>query len=367
MRAKWVILYYYVEQYLKTMRLLRLFAAFSLATGFVAAQSSNGAYRIAVVDGDGAFNSVSGKTAREPVVQVSDAAHHVVSGAYVEFDAPGSGASAAFGNGSTHFATTTNADGLAVGSNIKNNGVPGSYTVLVHVSFQGQSIGEAQIHQTNIAGNVSKHLQQGSSAGSTTGDVPGNVTLSNNVVGIALGDQFLVNGASTPSNANLLKGTRIQALDKAATLYLHDHCEYVVAPHSVVTIAVKLVMLESGSVRARHFGDCRIGYNGLYVTGAPNADGVAALTGQNLEVASISGNAQIVNGAGDVVSTVQAGTVSSLGTPSVASGASIGGPTAIPLKTALLLTSGVAIALAGLGIATDAILQPTSSGTPTSP
>jgi hypothetical protein len=197
--------------------------------------------------------------------------------------------------------------------------------------------------------------------------VPGNVTLSNSVVGIALGDQFLVNGASTPSNANLLKGTRVQALDKPITLYLHDHGEFVVAPHSVIAIAVKLVMLESGSVRARHFGDCRIGYGGLYVTGAPNADGVAALTGQNLEVASISGNAQVVNGAGEVVSTVQAGSVASFGTSTVASGASIGGTSRLPFKKALLLTSGVAIALAGLAIATDAILQPASAGTPTSP
>jgi len=349
------------------MRLFQFLAALSLATGFAAAQNSSGGYRIAVVDGDGSLNSVASKTAREPVIQVSDTAHHPISGAYVEFDAPSSGAGATFANGSTHFATTTNADGLAVASNIRNNGVPGSFTVTVHVSFQGQSIGEAQIHQTNIAGNVSKRLQQGSSGGSGTGDVPANVTLSNNVVGIALGDQFLVNGASTPSNANLLKGTRIQALDKPVTLYLHDHGEFVVAPHSVIAIAVKLVMLESGSVRARHFGDCRISYGGLFVTGAPNGDAVAALTGQNLEVASISGNAQIVNGAGDVISTVQTGSVSSFGTSAVASGASIGGPSPLPFKKALLLTSGIAIALAGLGIATDAILQPASAGTPTSP
>jgi hypothetical protein len=362
-----MILYYYVERYVNVMRFVKFIAALSLISGAIAAQTPAGGYRIAVVDGDGSLNSVASKTAREPVIQVSDAAHHPVSGAYVEFDAPGSGASAAFANGSTHFATTTNADGLAVASNIKNNGVPGSFSLQVHVSFQGQSIGEVTIHQTNIAGNVSKRLQQGSSAGSATGDVPGNVTLSNNVVGIALGDQFLVNGASTPSNANLLKGTRIQALDKPITLYLHEHCEYVVAPHAVVSIAIKLVMLESGSVRARHFGDCRIGYGGLYVTAAPTADGVAALTGQNLEVASISGNAQIVNATGDVISTVQTGSVASFGTSSVASGASIGGPSPIPFKKALLLTSGVAIALAGLGIATDAILQPASAGTPTSP
>ena len=345
--------------------MFKLGAVLSLTSGLLAAQSAS-SYRVAIIDGDGALNSVVAKTAREPVIQVSDVKHQPVSGAYVEFDAPGSGASAAFANGSNHFATTTNADGLAVGSNIKNNGTPGPFVLSVHVSYQGQPIGETQIRQINIAGNVSKRLQQGGS-NMAAPDVPANVTLSSSVVGIALGEQFMVNGASTPNNANLLKGTRIQALDKPTLLYLHDKCEYVVAPHSIVSIAPKTVMLESGSVRARKFGNCRISYNGLYVEGAPNADGMASLTGQNLEVASISGNAQIVNGTGEVISTVQSGTVATFGTSAVASGASVGGA-AIPFKTALLLTSGVAIALAGLGLATDAILQPTSSAVPpTSP
>ena len=213
---------------------------------------------------------------------------------------------------------------------------------------------------------MSKHLQQGSTAGAGTGEVPGSITISNNVLGIALGDQFLVNGASTPSNANLLKGTRIQALEKPTTLYLHDHCEYVLGPHSAVTIGLKMVTLESGSVRAKKFGDCRIMYSGLWITGAPDADGVAAITGQNLDVAAIGGNVRVINGAGDVISSITPGSVSSFGTSSVASGASIGG-TNIPFRRALLLGSGVGIALAGLGLATDAILQPTSATTPTSP
>jgi hypothetical protein len=363
------------------MRLNHFLPLILLAAGLVQGQTSPGGYRVAVIDGEGALNNISRKISREPVVQVSDASHKPVSGAYVEFDAPGNGAGATFANGSTHFATTTNADGLAVGSHLTNNGTAGSFVLNVHVSYQGQSIGEAQIPQTNVTGAVSKHLQQGSTTGTTSGEVPGNVTLSNNVLGIALGDEFLVNGASTPSNANLLKGTRIQALDKPTTLYLHDRCEYVVGPHSLVTIGIKLVMLESGSVRARRFGDCRVMYNGMSITGAPNTDGVVSLSGQNLEVAAINGNMQIVNGAGDVVNTVNAGTVSTLGTSSEASGATVGGttgpagttgatgaaPAGIPFKTALRLGTTIGVALAGLGLATDAILQPTGSGTPTSP
>ena len=348
------------------MRHNRLLTLILLSAAFLPAQTPSSAFRIAVIDGEGALNNVSTKTSREPVVQVADANHRPVAGAYVEFDAPGSGAGATFANGSTHFATTTNTDGLAVASNLKNNGIPGAYLVAVHVSFQGQSIGEVQIHQTNISGNASGRLPQSSTPAPASGDVPSNVTISNSVLGVALGEQFLVNGASTPSNANLLRGTRIQAMEKPTTLYLHDHCEYIVGPHSAVTIGPKVVTLESGSVRAKKFGDCRIMYGGLWVTGSPNADGLASLTAQNLDIASISGNVQVINGAGDIISTITAGTVSSFGTTAVASGASIGGA-GIPFKTALLLTSGVGVALAGLGLAVDAILQPASSGTPTSP
>jgi hypothetical protein len=351
---------------LAKMRLNQFLLFILLSADLVHAQNSSGSYRIAVVDGEGALNNVVTRTSREPVIQVSDANHRPVAGAYVEFDAPGTGPSAGFAGGSTHFATTTNADGLAVGSNIKNNGVPGSYLIMVHVSFQGQSIGEAQIHQANVSSNVSRHLQQGAGPAASTGEVPGDVTLSNNVLGVALGDEFLVNGASTPSNANLLKGTRIQALDKPTTLYLHDRCEYVLGPHSTVSVGPKIVTLETGSIRARRFGDCRIMYGGLFITGAPTADGVVALTAQNLDVAAVSGNMDVVNGAGEVISHVTPGTVSSYGTSAVSSGASVGGK-AIPFKRALLLTSGVGIVLAGLGLATDAILQPTSSGVPTSP
>jgi hypothetical protein len=349
------------------MRFQHVFLVITLAAGLVHAQNSSGNYRISIVDGEGALNSVGSKTSREPVIQVADANHHPVAGAYVEFDAPGSGPGANFANGSTHYATTTNSDGLAVGSKITNNGIPGAYSVLVHVSFKGQSIGEVQISQTNVTKNVSSHLQQGATTGAISGEVPGNITLSNNVVGIALGDQFLVNGASTPSNANLLRGTRIQSLDKPTTLYLHDRCEYILGPHSAVMVSPKVVTLESGSVRARRFGDCRILYSGLWVTGTPTSDGMASLTGQNLDVASIGGNVQVVNSAGDVINSVNPGTVASFGTSTVASGASIGGGNAVPFKTALLIGGGVVVALAGLGIATDAVLSPNSTTPPTSP
>ena len=352
------------------MHLKQVLTTLVLAVPLVVAGANTNGYKITIIDGESAMNSVQAKSAREPVIQVEDKNLKPVAGAYVEFDTPGSGAGAAFANGSTHFATTTNADGMAVASGLANNGVAGAFIILVHVSYQGQSIGEADIHQTNISGSLSKNLQQGAkNTQVSVSDTPNNVTISDSVLGIALGDQFIVNGSPTPSNANLLKGTRIQTLEKPVTLYLHDHCEYLVGPHSAVMISPKAVGLENGSVRAKKFGDCKIVYSGIWITGAANADGVAALSGQTLDVASVSGDVRVMNGAGDVISTVSPGTVSSFGPSSTtaASGASAGGGSAsIPFKQAVILGTSVAVALASLGLATDAILQPTS-GTPTSP
>ena len=57
-------------------------------------------------------------------------------------------------------------------------------------------------------------------------------------------------------------------------------------------------------MRATRFGNCKIGYGGLWVTmkGAPDgADGLVAITSDAMEVAAVSGALQVVNGVGDVL------------------------------------------------------------------
>ncbi len=44
-------------------------------------------YRVILVDGDGALNSLPSRSAREPVVRVADASGKPITGARVEFDA----------------------------------------------------------------------------------------------------------------------------------------------------------------------------------------------------------------------------------------------------------------------------------------
>lgn len=343
------------------------YVAFSmlLCLSAAARQIDPSSFHIAILDGEGALNNIQGRVAREPVVQVEDKDHKPVAGAYVEFDTPSNGAGASFANGSTHFATTTNTDGLATASGLRNNGLTGGFVIVVHVAYQGQSIGELNIHQTNVprkVANISNTVQN--EAKSVMNDVSVSSSSSSNaanVVGIALGDQFLINGSSTPSNANLLRGSRIQTVGTPATLYLHDHCEYLVGPHSSVTIQPKLVTVETGAVRAKHSGDCKLGYGGLWVWGSdPNADGVVAIVGDNMEVGSVTGQLQVANTLGEVVGTVSPGSVSNFGTTTAASGATVGAP---PLSRKMAFTFGMGsgIALAGLGLAIDAFMQPVST------
>jgi len=316
------------------------------------AQAQATAFRVVVVEGEGALNNVETRAARELAVRVLDSAGRPVAGATVEFDGPGSGAGELFADGSPHFAATTDATGIARAPGARNNGVAGSFGTTVHVSYQGRSIGEASIHQTNVSRQVADIANKLQSNAATQA---GGLALSASVVGIASGDQFLVNGAPTPGNANLLNSTRLQTLASPTTLFLHDNCEFLEGPHSSVLVSPNAVAIENGAVRATR----------LWVTTKGNADGVVAITNDAMEVAAVSGELQVVNGLGDIVGTVAPGTVSSFGLTSLASGATAGGAPAAATSTRnkVLLGTAAAAGLAGLGLAISAA----ATSSPTSP
>ncbi len=79
-----------------------------------------------------------------------------------------------------------------------------------------------------------------------------------------------------------------------------------------------------------------------------------------MEVASVTGDIQVTNTAGEVISTVGPGAIATFGAASTASGASAGAPP-LSLQARALIGVGVAASLAGLGLAVDAALQPTST------
>lgn len=79
------------------------------------------ALNIDIIDGDGAVNNIRQRTAREPIVEVTDENHKPVAGALVLFSAPDHGASGVFANGTRQLSVTTDAQGRAAGKGFQPN------------------------------------------------------------------------------------------------------------------------------------------------------------------------------------------------------------------------------------------------------
>ena len=343
------------------MRTLLIFAL--LAAVMVARDPKNNptpSFHVAVVEGDGALNNIPSRVVQEPVIRVADSAGKPVAGARVEFDVPKAGPGFTFNGNSTHFSTVTNAEGVAKATGLHNNGIPGGFAVLVHVSYQGQTVADTLIHQTNVA-SPSPHV---ASRPRAQEEPYPDASMASAVLGIAMGDQFFINGTSTPTNTNLAPGNRVQTKDSPVTIFIHDHCEFLVGPHSSVIVQPHLLSVMSGAVRAKHFGDCKFGYGGLWVTSpTANGDAVVALTDEHMEVGSVNGEVEVSN-ALKTVSTIQPGSVSDFSFGTAATGATISNNSSS--KLAFMLGVGTGAALVGLGLALDAISQH-SLAKPTSP
>jgi hypothetical protein len=120
--------------------------ALSLLVTLTGAQSQ---LKIAVLEGDRAVNDIRKRTAREPVVEVRDAADRPVTGASVTFLLPDSGPSGVFPNGSRLVSTTTDENGQAAAIGLRPNTVAGEFQIRVTASYQGQTA-SATLTQTNV-------------------------------------------------------------------------------------------------------------------------------------------------------------------------------------------------------------------------
>src|SRR5438132_14235047 len=77
--------------------------------------------KVAVLEGDGAFNDIKRKLARNPIVEVHDESGQLVQGAQVVFALPEVGPSGSFPGGSKKFTAITDAQGRASTRNMKPN------------------------------------------------------------------------------------------------------------------------------------------------------------------------------------------------------------------------------------------------------
>jgi hypothetical protein len=120
---------------------------FSFVDGFCLAQVRE--LKIAIVQGEGAFNNIERRLGRNIIVEVQDENGKPVAGADVTFVAPQMGASVTFEGAST-MTRKTNEEGRAATSGLVPNGVEGRFEIRVLASHNGvrQS---AVIAQSNTA------------------------------------------------------------------------------------------------------------------------------------------------------------------------------------------------------------------------
>lgn len=114
---------------------------------------------IVILEGDGAINNIRQRTAREPIVQVTDENNRPVAGASVTFLLPESGPGATFPSGARSLTVTTDNKGQAVAKGLRHNGQQGKFEIQVRASFQElettATISQANAVLTATGGGIS--------------------------------------------------------------------------------------------------------------------------------------------------------------------------------------------------------------------
>jgi len=206
-------------------------------------------------------------------------------------------------------------------------------------------VGTAVIHQVNICSkvaNVSKNLEHNPKGSQNA------PPLAPGMAGVAVGPDMLVNGSSIPGNANLANGAQLQTLNSPVKIFLGNQCEFLMGPNSTASINPSALVLEKGAARSEPFGNCSIDSHGLKVLGeTANAEGAVRVAKGNLEVGALSGNVHVVDAKGALKSVVNPCTAAVFALLTGGAASTGNG----------ILYVGLAGALAGLGVAVDAISQ----------
>ena len=208
---------------------------------------------------------------------------------------------------------------------------------------------------------------------------------------------FTVNDAKVEGNANVFDGSQIKTAGASSRVYLENGALLTLGLTSSGTFYKDHVVLQQGATRVEGMTHYAVEAAHFRVQSAePASEAVVRLNGGALEVAALAGALNVFSPQGALLKKIGAGTASSFqvgNTPSATgqsgpnagqsgatpgqSGATAGqsGATAATPEDVrrrrrrqqemLYVTLGVS--LAGLGLATDAILQPGSGPAPTSP
>ena len=202
-------------------------------------------------------------------------------------------------------------------------------------------------------------------------------------VASALGT-FSVNDVKVEGNANIFEGSRLRTTGASSHIYLQSGSELTLGIDSAATFYKDHVLLQSGATKVdgmNHFAIHTAGYR--IQSAEPASEAVVRLADGEVQIAAMTGAVNVFNSRGVMLSRISAGTASAFDSrsgdasganPAPQSGAVAGQPPAQSGATAanpeeerrrrhykekLFTTLGVA--LGGLGLAVDAILQPGST------
>ena len=105
---------------------------------------------IKILEGNGAINNISRRTAYSPVVQVLDRDNRPLAQIPVTFTVPGIGPGGRFTDGGTTLTVTTDEEGKAVARGLTPNSTAGAFEIRVTAAYQGRTA-RAVVNQTNAA------------------------------------------------------------------------------------------------------------------------------------------------------------------------------------------------------------------------
>jgi hypothetical protein len=182
----------------------------------------------------------------------------------------------------------------------------------------------------------------------------------------------MVNSSEVEGNANLFDGSRIRTDKASSKVYLMSGAALVLGVGSAGTIYRDHFTLNQGATKVDNLTGYSIHADRYDIRqGKPSSQAVVRLNQGAVEIAALSGSLNIFNDQGALLTRIAAGTASAFQTGAGAGSGSQSGAGNLPsgasadnnnhrrrLALLALLTGS---ALAGLGLATDAILQSSST------
>lgn len=171
---------------------------------------------------------------------------------------------------------------------------------------------------------------------------------------------FLVNSAVVAGNANLFDGSQIRTVDTPSQVFLQSGPALTLGTNSIATLYKNRLLLQQGLTKVGSMNGYSIEAATYRIRGGePTSQAVVRLNEGVLEVAALNGPLEVFNGQGALLTRIGAGTASAFQSGATA-GQSGASSNAGSTKKLVKLSAALGGMLAGLGVAVDAILQPTS-------